>query len=209
MPSIDPRRLRVSFTGQPLLAGTSFSIRAKRMVRTLSVRPTTVSHDDKIDTHCAHDAPPALAAGVVVHNRLGTESLADDTVATQTASVATAEPAAPPPVSLPPASPPVPASQEASRVEDAAPAQTASIGTAGPAGPTTVRVQPFSAAPAGTPGIEPPPGAAPRCERGLGRGRASVAQRSSEALETFNGVETPSRPPMKPMRRCQDAADIR
>ena len=63
----------------------------------------------------------------------------------------------PPPVSLPPVSAPAPASQEANRVEDAAPAQTASIGTAGPAAPTPVRVQPFSAAPTGTPGIEPPP----------------------------------------------------
>jgi hypothetical protein len=99
----------------------------------------------------------ALAAGVVVHDRLGTESLLDDTVRTQTASVATAEPADPPPVSLPPVSTPVPVSQEASRVEDAAPAQTASIGTAGTAAPTPTRVQPFSAAPPGTPGIEPPP----------------------------------------------------
>ena len=98
----------------------------------------------------------ALAAGVVVHNRLRTESLVDDTVPTQTASVATAEPD-PLPLSLPPVSTRVPASQEASRVEDAAPAQTASIGTAGPAAPTPVRVQPFSAAPPGTPGLEPPP----------------------------------------------------
>ena len=99
----------------------------------------------------------ALAAGLVVHDRLGTESLVDDTVPRQTASVATAEPADPPPVSLPPVSTLVPALQEASRVEDAAPAQTASIGTAGPAGPTPARVQPFSAAPTRTPGIEPPP----------------------------------------------------
>ncbi len=98
----------------------------------------------------------ALAAGVVVHDRLGTESLVDDTVPTQTASVATAEPD-PLPLSLPPVSTRVPASQEASRVEDAAPAQTASIGTAGPAAAAPVRVQPFSAAPPGTPGLEPPP----------------------------------------------------
>jgi hypothetical protein len=97
----------------------------------------------------------ALAAGVVVHDRLVTD--VDDTVPTQTASTATAEPAASRPVSLPPVADPGPTSQEASRVEDAAPAQTASIGTAGPAAPTPVTVQPFSAAPPGTPGIEPPP----------------------------------------------------
>ena len=99
----------------------------------------------------------ALAADVVLHDRLGTRSLVDDTVATQTASVARAEPAAPTPVSPPPVSAAVPAVREASRVDDAAPTQTGSIGTAGPAAPTPVMVQPFSAAPTGTPGIEPPP----------------------------------------------------
>ena len=109
----------------------------------------------------------ALAAGVVVHDRLGTGSPVDDAVPTQTASAATPEPAAPPPLSLPPVSAPVPASQEASRVEDAAPAQTASIGTAGPAAAAPVRVQPFSAAPPGTPGIEPPPRMTASQEAGL------------------------------------------
>ena len=86
----------------------------------------------------------ALAAGVVVHDRLGTKPLVDDTVPTRTASIATAEPADPPPLSLPPVSAPASASQEASRVEDAAPAQTASIGTAEPAAPTPVSAQPVS-----------------------------------------------------------------
>src|SRR5579871_2122262 len=99
----------------------------------------------------------ALAAGVVVRDRLRTEPLADNVVPMQTTSAATPEHADPPPGGLPPFSAPMLASQQASRGEDAAPAETASIGTAGPAAATPVRVQPFSPAPPGTPGIEPPP----------------------------------------------------
>ena len=63
----------------------------------------------------------ALAAGVLVHDRLRTKSFAQDAAPTRTASIATATPAAPAPVSPPPVSamasePPrrMTASQEAS-----------------------------------------------------------------------------------------------
>jgi hypothetical protein len=87
----------------------------------------------------------ALAAGVLVHHRLRTESLVEDEAPTRTASIATAKPAAPPPVSSGPVSVPVPGF-----VEDAAPTRTASIATARPAAPP-----PVSPAPA-TPEPEPP-----------------------------------------------------
>ena len=51
----------------------------------------------------------ALAAGVLVHDRLRTKSFVQDAAPTRTASIATAEPAAPAPVSPPPVSAPVPA----------------------------------------------------------------------------------------------------
>ena len=54
----------------------------------------------------------ALAAGVLVHDRLRTKTLVQDAAPTRTASIATAEPAAPAPVSPPPVSAPVPATPE-------------------------------------------------------------------------------------------------
>jgi len=55
----------------------------------------------------------ALAAGVLVHDRLRTKSFVRDAAPTRTASIATAEPAAPAPVSPPPVSAPVPATPAA------------------------------------------------------------------------------------------------
>src|SRR5271170_941488 len=54
----------------------------------------------------------ALAAGVLVHDRLRTKSLVRDAAPTRTASIATAEPAAPAPVSPLPVSGPAPATPE-------------------------------------------------------------------------------------------------
>src|SRR5271166_1508019 len=54
----------------------------------------------------------ALAAGVLVHDRLRTKSFVQDAAPTRTASIATAKPAAPAPVSPPPVSAPVPATPE-------------------------------------------------------------------------------------------------
>jgi hypothetical protein len=99
----------------------------------------------------------ALAAGVLVHDRLGTKSHDDDAVPTQTASIATAESVALAPASPPPVSAALPLSQEASLVRDAAPTRTASIGTAGPATQTPVSLPPFSAAPPGSRETAPPP----------------------------------------------------
>src|SRR5277367_6242590 len=108
----------------------------------------------------------ALAAGVLVHDRLRTKTLVQDAAPTRAASIATAEPAAPAPVSPPPVSAPVPATpgpepplrmtalQEASLVQDAAPTRTASIATAEPAAPALVSPPPVSAPVPATP--EPP-----------------------------------------------------
>jgi hypothetical protein len=110
----------------------------------------------------------ALAAGVLVHDRLRTKTLVQDAAPTRTASIATAEPAAPAPVSPPPVSAPVPATpepepprrmtalQEASLVQDAAPTRTASIATAEPAAPALVSPPPVSAPVPATPEPEPP-----------------------------------------------------
>ena len=109
----------------------------------------------------------ALAAGVFVHDRLGTKSVVQDAAPTRTASIATAEPAAPvspPPVSAPVLATPEPeppprmtASQEANLVQNAAPTRTASIATAEPAAPAPVSPAPVSApAPSATPEPEPP-----------------------------------------------------
>ena len=57
----------------------------------------------------------ALAAGVLVHDRLRTKTLVQDAAPTRTASIATAEPAAPALVSPPPVSAPVPATPEPPR----------------------------------------------------------------------------------------------
>ena len=54
----------------------------------------------------------ALAAGVLVHDRLRTKSFVQDAAPTRTASIATAKPAAPAPVSPPPVSAPVPATPQ-------------------------------------------------------------------------------------------------
>ena len=86
-----------------------------------------------------------LAAGVLVHDRLGTKPSVDDAAAMRTASIATPEPAAPPPVSPPPVSAPAPASQKANLVQDAAPTRTASIATPEPAAPPPVSPPPVSA----------------------------------------------------------------
>ena len=98
----------------------------------------------------------ALAAGVLVHDRLGTKSHVDD-APTQTASIASAEPVALAPVSPPSVSAALPVSQEASLVADGAPTRTASIGAAGPAAQTPASPPPFSAAPPGSPETVPPP----------------------------------------------------
>jgi hypothetical protein len=99
----------------------------------------------------------ALAAGVLVHDRLGTKSHVDDAVPTHTASIASAEPVALAPVSPPSVSAGLPLSQEASLVAAGAPTRTASIGTAGPATQTPVSLPPFSAAQPGSPESVPPP----------------------------------------------------
>jgi hypothetical protein len=93
----------------------------------------------------------ALAAGVLVHDRLRTESFVQDAAPTRTASIATAKPAAPAPVSPAPVSAPVPAF-----VEDAAPTRTASIATARPAAPPPVSPAAVSAPVPATPEPEPP-----------------------------------------------------
>ena len=54
----------------------------------------------------------ALAAGVLVYDRLRIKSFVQNAAPTRTASIATAKPAAPVPVSSPPVSAPVPATPE-------------------------------------------------------------------------------------------------
>jgi hypothetical protein len=93
----------------------------------------------------------ALAAGVLVHDRLRTKSFVQDAAPTRTASIATAEPAAPAPLSPPPVSAPVPAF-----VEDAAPPRIGSIATANPAAPAPLSPPPVSAPVPATPEPEPP-----------------------------------------------------
>ena len=110
----------------------------------------------------------ALAAGVLVHDRLGTASLVQDAAPTRSSSIATAEPDAPalmstPPVSAPAATPEdelsrhMTASQEASFVQDAAPTQTGSIATANPDTPGPLNPVPVLApVPSATTEPEPP-----------------------------------------------------
>ena len=98
----------------------------------------------------------ALAAGVLVHDRLRTKSFVQDAAPTRTASIATATPAAPAPVSPPLVSAPAPATPEPESVEDAAPTRTASIATATPAAPAPVSPPPVSAPAPATPEPEPP-----------------------------------------------------
>ena len=80
----------------------------------------------------------ALAAGVLVHDRLRTKSFVQDAAPTRTASIATATPAAPAPVSPPLVSAPA-ATPEPESVQDAAPTRTASIATASPPGAVSPR----------------------------------------------------------------------
>jgi hypothetical protein len=86
----------------------------------------------------------ALAAGVLVHDRLRTKSFVQD-------AAPTAEPAAPAPLSPPPVSAPVPAF-----VENAAPPRIGSIATANPAAPAPLSPPPVSAPALATPEPEPP-----------------------------------------------------
>jgi hypothetical protein len=99
----------------------------------------------------------ALAAGVLVHDRLGAKSSLHNAASRQTASIVTAEPAAPAVVSQPPVSAALPPSQEASHADGGAPTRTASIGTAGLATQTPLSLPPFSAAPRGSPETVPTP----------------------------------------------------
>jgi hypothetical protein len=106
----------------------------------------------------------AFAAGVLVHDHLGSTSLVQGAAPTRTASIAMAEPAAP--ASLPPVSAPVPAtpepdpprrmtaSQKANLVQDVAPTRTASIAMAEPA--ASVSPVPVSVQVPATPEPEPP-----------------------------------------------------
>ncbi len=98
----------------------------------------------------------ALAAGVLVHDRLRTKSFVQDAAPTRTASIATPEPAAPSPVSLQPVSAPAPASQQPNLVQGATPTRTASIAPAEPAAPPPVSPPPVSAPAPATPEPEPP-----------------------------------------------------
>ena len=98
----------------------------------------------------------ALAAGVLVHDRLRTKSFVQDAAPTRTASIATATPAAPAPVSPPLVSAPAPATPEPESVQDAAPTRTASIATATPAAPAPVSPPLVSAPAPATPELEPP-----------------------------------------------------
>ena len=77
----------------------------------------------------------ALAAGVLVHDRLRTKSFVQDAAGTRTASIATATPAAPAPVSPPLVSAPAPAT---------------------PAAPAPVSPPLVSAPAPATPDLEPP-----------------------------------------------------
>jgi len=99
----------------------------------------------------------ALAAGVLVHDRLRTKSFVQDAAPTRTASIATAKPAAPAPVSSPPVSTPAPTAPEPEPPWDAAPTRTASIATAKPAAPALVSPPPVSAPAPATPEPEPEP----------------------------------------------------
>jgi hypothetical protein len=89
----------------------------------------------------------ALAAGVIVYDRLGGKSLVQDAAHAQNASIATAERDAAARVSLPTVSTPPPASQAASLVQGAAPQQTSSTATAEPTAPAPAGSSPISASP--------------------------------------------------------------
>jgi hypothetical protein len=109
----------------------------------------------------------ALVAGILVHERLETASLVQNSAPTRSASIATAEPNAPTPVSTPPVSAPaatpqdepsrrMTASQEASVLQDAAPTQTGSIATANPNTPGPMNPAP-ALAPVPSATTEPEP----------------------------------------------------
>jgi hypothetical protein len=88
----------------------------------------------------------ALAADVLVHDRLRTKPLIEDTAPTRTGTIGTANPDAPAPVSPAPVSAPAPAF-----VEDAAPTRTGTIGTANPDAPAPVSPPSVSAPAPATP----------------------------------------------------------
>jgi hypothetical protein len=97
----------------------------------------------------------ALAAGVLVHDRLGTKPSVDAAAPTRTGSIATANPDAPAPVSPAPVSAPAPAPQGPNLVQGAALTRTASIAPAEPAAPPPVSPPPVSAPVPATPEPEP------------------------------------------------------
>jgi hypothetical protein len=97
----------------------------------------------------------ALAAGVLVHDRLRTKSFVQDAAPTRTASSAMVTPAAQAPRSPPAVSAPAPATLEPESVQDAAPPRTASIATAKPAAPAPVSPPPVSTPAPATPELEP------------------------------------------------------
>ena len=99
----------------------------------------------------------ALAAGVLVHDRLRTKSFVQDAAPTRTASIATATPDAAAPVSPPLVSAPARAPPEPESVQDPAPTPTASIATATPDAPAPVSPPSVSAPAPATPEPEPPP----------------------------------------------------
>jgi hypothetical protein len=94
----------------------------------------------------------ALAAGVLVHDRLRTKPSVEDAAPTRAGSIGTVNPDVAAPVSPVPVSAPVPAF-----IEDLAPTRTASIATANPAAPAPVSQAPVSApVPSATPEPDPP-----------------------------------------------------
>jgi hypothetical protein len=94
----------------------------------------------------------ALAADVLVHDRLRTKSFVQEAAPTRTASIATATPDVAAPVSPPLVS----ATPEPESVQDAAPTRTASIATARPDAPAPVSPLSVSTPASATPEPEPP-----------------------------------------------------
>ncbi len=98
----------------------------------------------------------ALAADVLVHDRLRTKPFVQEAAPMRTASIATATPDVAAPVSPPLVSVPAPAPPEPESVQDAAPTKTASIATATPDAAAPVSPLSVSAAALATPESEPP-----------------------------------------------------
>ena len=125
------------------------------MIRTLSARSTTVSHDHEIDAHRAHNAPRDACRGrprprppqdQAVFRGRGSDANRIDCDGQSRCSGA-CEPAA----RFGPG-----ARLAANLVQDAAPTRTASIATAEPAAPAPVSPPPVSAPAPATPEPEPP-----------------------------------------------------